>query len=125
MILDTCALLWLAHDQSRLSQNTLLQISRAPVVSILSVTGFEIGLKHMTGKLHLPVSPGEWIDAIVCHHQIDIISIDMETCIRSTQLPPIHKDPCDRFIIAAALVRGVPVVTSDVRFAKYGVTVLS
>jgi len=39
--------------------------------------------------------------------------------------PPIHDDPCDRFIIAAAKLDDLPVVTTDERFEKYGVTVLS
>lgn len=42
-----------------------------------------------------------------------------------TKLPPIHKDLCDRFIIAKALTRGLPVVTADQRFVEYGVEVLT
>jgi hypothetical protein len=36
----------------------------------------------------------------------------------------IHKDLCDRFIIATALAKGIPVVTTDKRFTQYGVTAL-
>jgi PIN domain nuclease of toxin-antitoxin system len=34
-------------------------------------------------------------------------------------------DPCDRFIIAAALLQDAPVVTADQRFEPYGVHVLT
>jgi PIN domain nuclease of toxin-antitoxin system len=54
MILDTCALLWLAHDRSRISKDTLLKIDEAPVVFIAAISGFEIGLKCRSGKLHSP-----------------------------------------------------------------------
>ena len=46
-------------------------------------------------------------------------------CLLSSKLPPLHKDPCDRFIISAAKLRGMPVVTADRRFAEYGVKILN
>ena len=49
MLLDTCALLWLAHDQIKMSEETLKAIDEAPVVIITTVSGFEIGLKHRSG----------------------------------------------------------------------------
>ena len=124
MLLDTCALLWLAHDQTRMSEKTLAEIDEAPVVFIAAVTGFEIGLKYRAGKLQLPSPPREWLHEIFMHHQIDVIGLDLEICMKATELPPIHKDPCDRFIISTALVRRLPVVTADQRFGEYGVQVL-
>ena len=58
-------------------------------------------------------------------HQLEVIPLDLEMCLHASALPPIHKDPCDRFIIAAAILRGMPVVTADRRFTEYGVNVLS
>ena len=124
MLLDTCALLWMAHDQTRISTETLKKIEGASVVFIASVTGFEIGLKYKAGKLQLPTPPREWIKEILNHHQIEIIDLNLDICVKATELPPIHKDPCDRFIIATALTKELPVVTADHRFAGYGVEVL-
>ncbi|MBW1962294.1 MAG: type II toxin-antitoxin system VapC family toxin [Deltaproteobacteria bacterium] len=124
MLLDTCALLWLAHDRTQISNKTLEKIDESAVVFICAVSGFEIGLKVNAGKLQLPVPSREWINGILKHHHIDVIDLDLEICIKATALPPIHKDPCDRFIIAAALTREMPVVTADLRFAEYGVKVL-
>ena len=50
--------------------------------------------------------------------------LDWEVCVAATELPPIHKDPCDRFIIAAASIHHLPVVTADPRFREYGVEVI-
>ena len=105
MLLDTCALLWLAHDQIKMSEETLKAIDEAPVVIITTVSGFEIGLKHRAGKLQPPAPPREWIKEILTHSQIDVIGLDLEICIKATELSPIHKNPCDRFIIATALTR--------------------
>ena len=104
--------------KTRMSEETLRKIDTAPV------SGFEIGLKYRTGKLRLPAPPREWFREILKHHRLDIIGLDLEICIKSTELPPIHRDPCDRFIIATALVKKLPVVTADPRFAAYGVDVM-
>jgi len=125
MLLDTCALLWLAHDQSKISPDTLSRIESAPAVYISAISGFEIGLKCRSRKLTLPRAPGDWIREVVEHHNLSIIDLDVETCVRATALPQIHRDPCDRFIIATALAKGIPVVTGDRRFSQYGVEVLS
>jgi PIN domain nuclease of toxin-antitoxin system len=125
MLLDTCAVLWLVHDQSKISPDTLSRIESAPVVYISAISGFEIGLKCRAGKLTLPMPPADWIKEVVEHHNLSILDLDLETCVKATELPPIHRDPCDRLIIATALAQGMPVVTGDKRFAEYGVNVFS
>ncbi len=42
----------------------------------------------------------------------------------AAELPRIHDDPCDRFIIAAARLHDLTVVTADEQFEKYGVAVI-
>jgi PIN domain nuclease of toxin-antitoxin system len=124
MLLDTCALLWLTHDQNKISVEVLNRIENAPIVYVASITGFEIAMKHRSGKLELPLPPREWMQQVIDHHQLDVIDLDLEIVVRATQLPPIHRDPCDRFIIATAMIFSLPVVTADGRFADYGVQVL-
>lgn len=50
--------------------------------------------------------------------------VEPSVYIRSTQLPPIHKDPVDGIIIATAQTSGATVVTADSHFAPYGVDVV-
>ena len=52
MLLDTCAVLWLAHDQSKLSTDTLRKIESAPVIYLSAISGFEIGLKVQGWEAH-------------------------------------------------------------------------
>lgn len=124
ILLDTCALLWLVGGSRRLSQEIRGRIDEEAVVGVLSVSAFEIGLKYRAGKLQLPTPPSDWWAAAVEHHSLDVIPLGARVSIRATELPPIHRDPVDRFIIAAALAETAPVVTADARFAEYGVTVL-
>lgn len=123
ILLDTCALLWLAHEQDKINQEVLKLINESPVVNISSISAFEIGLKYKAGKLYLPVPPNDWFREILKHHDIGVIDLDKDICIKATELPDIHKDPCDRFIIATALINKLPVVTADKRFHEYGVTI--
>ena len=51
--------------------------------------------------------------------------MDSALCLAAVALPNHHRDPFDRFIIAAAMRLDVPVVTIDPRFQEYGVEIVS
>ena len=125
MILDTCGLLWLVTGQKKLSRSTLKEIAEAPAVYVSAISGFEIALKATRGKLPLPLPPQTWFEQVVEHHGLAVIPLALPVCIAAAQLPPVHDDPCDRFIIATAKLNHLAVVTTDERFAEYGVTVLN
>ncbi len=125
MLLDTCALLWLAQGGGKLSLDVCKQINSAAVVYVSAISGFEIGIKHKKGKLHLPAAPADWFKTIIHHHDLCILPLDLPVCLRSVELDPIHADPCDRFIIATAELHDLKVVTTDNLFCKYGVSILN
>jgi PIN domain nuclease of toxin-antitoxin system len=58
------------------------------------------------------------------HREIAAIDLTTDICLKASELPPIHGDPCDRFIIATALMNNTPIVTTDKRLYQYGVEVL-
>ena len=124
MILDTCALLWLASGSKKLSRAALKEIDAAPAVYVSAISGFEIALKVARGKLKLPLPPQEWLEKAVAHHGLTLLPLDLANCITAAQLPPIHDDPCDRFIIATAKLNDLTAVTADERFEQYGVRVI-
>lgn len=94
-----------------------------PVVYVSAITGFELGVKWTRRKLDLPIPPSEWLTAALEHHALAVVPLDIETCVSATQLPPIHRDPCDRFLIATARRNRWPVVTADEVFRRYDVEV--
>jgi len=123
MILDTCAVLWLASGSSKISRKTLDRINREPAIYVSAITSFEIALKTANGKLSLPLPVRDWFDQVVEKHGLSIISLDPKICIEAAHLPPNHDDPCDRFIVSTAKINGWIVVTADERFESYGVEV--
>ncbi len=108
-----------------MSAAALQRIDTAPVVYVSAISGFAVGIKVQKGKLHLPVPPADWFAAVLTHHHLAVLALDLDVCLRSTALPAIHADPCDRMIIAAAQVYHLPVVTTDPLFERYGIEVIS
>lgn len=125
MILDTCALLWLAAGERKLSRSALKKINEAPAVYVSAISGFEICLKVGQGKLDLSHPVEEWFQQIAEHHGLTVLPLGLDVCIAAAKLPSIHDDPFDRFIIATAILNDLPVVTMDGQFEEYGVTVLN
>jgi PIN domain nuclease of toxin-antitoxin system len=124
ILLDTCALLWLAEGSPRISEPVLTRIDAEPIVSVSAISALEIGLKTRSGKLRLPMPPDEWWRAVCEHHSLNVVLVEPATYIRSTELPPIHNDPVDRIIVATAEYLRATVVTADSHFPDYGVDVV-
>jgi PIN domain nuclease of toxin-antitoxin system len=124
MILDTCALLWLAGGNKKLSRAALKEINAAPAVYVSAISGFEISLKTSGGRLELSHPVEAWFAQVAEHHGLTILPLGLDVCIAAAKLPPIHDDPFDRFIIAAAKLNDLTVVTADEQFEQYGVTVI-
>ena len=121
LLLDTCALLWLASGSRSLSNSTRAAISNASVVCVSPVTAWEIAVKAAKGKIVLPCPAREWFNAVVQRYDIEVLKLSSDDMLRAAELPWLHKDPSDRFIIATALNNDFTVVTSDGNFPKYGV----
>ena len=52
----------------------------------------------------------------------EILPIRWPVMLHASQLPQHHSDPFDRIIIAEAMMRAIPVLSSDRRFDAYDVT---
>jgi PIN domain nuclease of toxin-antitoxin system len=120
ILLDTCTLLWLASDQNRLSRNAKAAISKhAGELFISSISAFEIALKSRKGNIQLPLPSSEWVLEALKHHGIQELPVDSLISIKSVELPLLHNDPCDRFIIASAIQNSMAIVTCDPLIAQY------
>lgn len=114
VLLDTCVLLWLASDHTKLSAYALDRIARKEtILYISSITSFEIALKYYRKKLLLPADPGTWLSTILQHHGIQEIPIDFTIATAAAGLPEIHRDPADRFIIATSQAHAMELLTPD------------
>jgi PIN domain nuclease of toxin-antitoxin system len=120
LLLDTCALIWLATDHTKLSEEAIKLISQnAGNLFISSFTSFEIAIKHLKKKLTLPIKPSKWIPEVLEYHGIIEIPVDSEIAICSVNLPHLHNDPADRIIIATSMIKNIPILSPDSLMKKY------
>ena len=62
-----------------------------------------------------------WMETAIADLKLEILPVTVEYAERQSVLPPHHKDPFDRLMIAQALVDDIAVVGVDTAFDAYGV----
>jgi len=121
VLLDTCALLALADGS--LPDRASAALRQAAEAHVSSVTAWEIAIKHAAGKLRLAESPADWFAGLLEHYDLLEAPLQASVACAAARLPPIHRDPFDRVIVALAQARGLVVLTSDEHICQYpGVT---
>jgi PIN domain nuclease of toxin-antitoxin system len=122
LLLDTHALLWAVDDPSQLSAPAMAAMADPANDRLLSAaTIWELAIKVGQGKLTLSLPYRQWTDRAIADLKLTVLPITVEYADRQSTLPPHHKDPFDRLMIAQALVDGLPIVSADVAFDPYGV----
>ena len=119
-LLDTCTLLWLAMEQTSLSDG-VRDILANPKANchVASISAFEIAQKHIKGKLKLPSPPDEWFRLCLRLHALSSLPLDHEVALKAAALPPLHSDPFDRLIIATAMEHNLILLTPDEHVRRY------
>ena len=114
VLLDTCALLWLVGAPDRLSPAAQRAVTGSEVrLCISAISAFEVAVKHGKGKLSLPFPPREWVRRTLADYAIEELPVTAEIAAMAPEVAVSHADPCDRMIIATAMLHQLPVVTSD------------
>ncbi|MBX3059396.1 MAG: type II toxin-antitoxin system VapC family toxin [Anaerolineae bacterium] len=122
LLLDTQALLWFVLDDSRLSKKAQESIAATDALVFVSPASlWEIAIKISLGKYALPLSFATFWDDQLRTNDFVLLPISVAHTARVADLPYHHRDPFDRLIIAQSLVEGVPIVSSDELFTRYGV----
>ena len=124
LILDTCAIIWLALGGKSMSKSALEAVRTADPVYVSPISAWEISMKYERGSIELPMAPLEWFSRILVSHDLTLAPLDVETLIASNALPWHHKDPADRFIIATAMRLRLAIVTGDKLFSKYDIPII-
>jgi PIN domain nuclease of toxin-antitoxin system len=123
-LLDTHTFLWAIAEQGKLSRRAQ-QIYTGPNDLWLSVASvWEILIKTKAGKLPMPKPVGPYLVKKLVQNQIELLPITLDHVLRIESLPPHHRDPFDRLLIAQSIEEGWPIVTGDPLFARYPVDVI-
>ena len=126
LLLDTCAVLRLANGEfKKFSKGAMKALREADILYVSPISEWEISLKWRDGGIDLPMPPRDMMRTLVDAYSLSLIPLSEEVMFKATELPEVHRDPADRFIIATALVSNMHVVTADRRFPEYGVTVVA
>jgi PIN domain nuclease of toxin-antitoxin system len=109
-------LLWALGSPSKLSAPARKEIEAAEVyVSAASI--WEISIKSALGKLK--ADPAQ-ILAAVEPAGFSVLPITGQHAAKVAELPPLHKDPFDRMLIAQALSEPLILLTNDEVMRQYG-----
>jgi PIN domain nuclease of toxin-antitoxin system len=121
LLLDTHALLWSVGEKDRLSSHAHDVLSAGVVPAYVSAASiWEIVIKRAVGKLK---APDNLMEKVADARFIEL-RITFEHGILAGELPPHHRDPFDRMLVAQAQSEGLTLVTNDERIAAYDVPVL-
>jgi len=110
ILLDTHLFIWWLKDDSQLSKKARALIIDADIVYISSVSIWEAAIKIQLGKLDAKIK--ELIGAIEAEGFTELPLTSKQAAI-VTELPPIHRDPFDRMLVAQALNEPLRLLTSD------------
>lgn len=119
-LLDTHALLFILSAPDELSAEARRIACREPGLCASMASLWEIGIKQGLGKLRLPLTIPE-IERQCLDRAIRLLPITSQAIERTKTLPPIHRDPFDRLLIAQALEEGLAIVTRDRLIPQYPV----
>lgn len=110
----------MADEQAKLSPRARQLIQQhADSLFISSISGFEIAIKYARGVLRLPIEPVAWLEIALPNHGISELPVTCRIGALAASLPPLHKDPCDRIIVATAVIEGLTVLTPDPLIRAY------
>ncbi len=86
---------------------------------VSSISFWEIGLKHKSGRLDLPLDLDTFVERISYAQEIHILPVDLQVWMGNVHLDWSHRDPADRTIVATAQLLSVPIVTSDQKIRDF------
>jgi PIN domain nuclease of toxin-antitoxin system len=119
LLLDTHVLLWAAGRPARLPtaiRKMLEEPANELIFSVVSL--WEIVMKRSLGRRDFKVDARVLRRALQenSYHELEIKG---EHAVAVDGLPPIHKDPFDRLLIAQSMVEGILLLTADAQVAQY------
>ena len=119
-LLDTCALLWLAEGNTKLSANAFTIVSDPDNVCYVSALSFwELSMKAVAGKLAFVTTPSD-LERMAVQEGLTILPLTVSHTDKFHILSTVHRDPFDRLIAAVALSVNCTVLSPDPAFDVLG-----
>lgn len=120
LLLDTHVVLWGITGDATLGLEFLDRLRSDPDIFLSPVSLWEIAIKQATGKLAGPPDLAERVRGMGFRE----LPVTHTHAIAAGRLPPHHRDPFDRMLVAQAATEGLTLATRDASIALYDVDVL-
>ncbi len=119
LLLDTHLLLWAAGQPERLppTAHALLEDLRNELL-FSAASLWEIAVKRELGRDDFRVDP-RLLRRGLLDNGYGELAITSAHAVALDSLPPIHKDPFDRILVAQSIVEGITLLTADPVVAEY------
>jgi len=118
-LLDTHLLLWAAGVPQRLSRQARVLIEDSDNELLFSAASlWEVAIKRGLGREDFKVDARLLRRGLLDNGYTELPIIS-DHVVATESLPPIHKDPFDRLLVAQATVEGVTLLTTDSVVAEY------
>lgn len=116
VLLDTHVALWMLRDAPELSASARRSITDAEAVFVSSVSLWEVVIKAALGKLDADPDrlQAHWLAA-----GVQALPLTWAHALALRALPPLHRDPFDRMLIAQAMSEPLHLLTHDAALASY------
>ncbi|MFN0166024.1 MAG: type II toxin-antitoxin system VapC family toxin [Bryobacteraceae bacterium] len=125
ILLDTHIFLWAITDDSRLTNVHRLKYTDEESELYLSVASlWETLIKVGLGRLTLPVQAADYLAKQMEKNRVAVLPIRMTHLAELAKLPPLHRDPFDRMLVAQARAEGMSILSADPGIRGYGVAIL-
>ena len=125
LLLDTNIFIWWggeAHLLSPVVRALLADDRNRLFLSMASI--WEMQIKNQLGKLAFSLPLAGLIARQYEENGLEILPITLPHIYALTELPPLHRDPFDRLIIAQARVENMTILSVDEIMREYPVPVI-
>jgi PIN domain nuclease of toxin-antitoxin system len=125
VLLDTHTFLWWITDDPQLSPlaRDLMSDGRNSLF-LSAASGWEMAIKAGLGRLSLPEDVESFMRDQLTENAIGMLPITMRHALHVYRLPPHHRDPFDRMLVAQSQLENLPLITRDSQLASYAIDVI-
>jgi PIN domain nuclease of toxin-antitoxin system len=124
VLLDTHVFLWLHTEPERVGEHLRLVEDRRNELLVSAASSWEIAIKYGLGRLPLPEPPEHYVPERLRIIGARALAIEHSHTLAVAALPPLHRDPFDRLLVAQAGLLDVSILTADPQLAEYTVSTL-
>jgi PIN domain nuclease of toxin-antitoxin system len=118
-LLDTHVILWAAGQPERLPADVRRLLDDPENELVVSAASFwEIAIKSGLGRADFQVD-ARLLRRGLLDNGYSELAITSAHAVAIDDLPPIHRDPFDRLLVAQAMVEGIVLLTTDPLVAQY------